>query len=156
LQEGKEHFMNKRQIMKPAGPGAKPDGRGGDVWRAVGRRLALRRTELGYSADRVADGVGIAAANYRDYESGAPIPAFLLGEIADLLDRPVTWFFEGVADEGAPDSQGEANLEPPTYRVATVEHRIQALTESFRKLDFEGQQHLLAISRALSRTKLQV
>jgi transcriptional regulator with XRE-family HTH domain len=155
LQEGKEHFMNKRQIMKPAGQGAKPDGRGGDVWRAVGRRLALRRTELGYSADRVADGVGIAAANYRDYESGAPIPAFLLGEIADLLDRPVTWFFEGVADLEAPDGAREADLGPVTYRVATVEHRIQALTESFRKLDFEGQQHLLAISRALSRANAE-
>jgi transcriptional regulator with XRE-family HTH domain len=142
--------MNNRQIMRPAGGGAKGGARSGEVWRAVGRRLALRRAELGYSADRVADGVGIAVGDYRDYENGAPIPAFLLGEIAGLLGRSVTWFFEGVAHQGAEDSEGAATLEPVTYRVATVEHRIQALTESFRKLDFEGQQHLLAISRALS------
>ena len=121
------------------------------MWSTIGRRLALRRTELGFSADRVAAGVGIAVEDYRDYESGAPIPAFLLGEIADLLDRSVTWFFEGVAPQGAPDGEGEPNSQPITYKVATVEHRIQALTELFRKLDFEGQQHLLAISRALSR-----
>lgn len=143
--------MNKRQIMRPAGGGAKAGAGCGAVWPTVGRRLALRRAELGYSADRVADGVGIAVGDYRDYEDGAPVPAFLLGEIADLLDRSVTWFFEGVDHQGASDSEGEVDLGPVTYKVATVEHRIQALTESFRKLDFEGQQHLLAISRALSR-----
>jgi transcriptional regulator with XRE-family HTH domain len=153
LQEGKEHFMNKRQIMKPA---ERAGGAGcSAVWRAVGRRLALRRTELGYRADRVADEVGIAAGDYRDYENGAPIPAFLLGEIANLLGRSVTWFFEGVDHQEAPDSEGEAGREPVTYQVATVEHRIQALTESFRKLDFEGQQHLLALSRALCRANAE-
>jgi transcriptional regulator with XRE-family HTH domain len=145
--------MTKRQIMKPAG--GKADARCGDLWHAVGRRLALRRTELGYSADRVADGVGIAVGDYRDYESGAPIPAFLLGELAGQLDRSVTWFFEGVESQGASDSEGGEDREPVTYKVATVEHRIQALTESFRKLDFEGQQHLLALSRALTRASAQ-
>lgn len=143
--------MNKRHIMKPAGTGARAGAHGSDVWGTIGRRLALRRTELGYSADRIAAAVGIAVEDYMDYENGAAIPAFLLGEISDLLDRSVTWFFEGVAPQGAPHGEGESNSQPITYKVATVEHRIQALTESFRQLDFEGQQHLLAISRALSR-----
>lgn len=142
--------MNKRHIMKPAGEGAEAGARSSDVWGTIGRRLALRRSELGYSAERVADRVGIAVEDYRDYENGAPIPAFLLGEIADLLDRSVIWFFEGVA-QGAQDGEAGVDGQSVTYRVATVEHRIQALTDSFRKLDFEGQQHLLAISRALSR-----
>jgi transcriptional regulator with XRE-family HTH domain len=149
--EGKEYFMNGRDIMKRAATGAKADALGRDVWSTIGRRLALRRAEVGFGADRVAAGVGITVEEYRGYESGAPIPAFLLGEIADLLDRSVTWFFEGVAPQGAPEGEGVPNAQPVTYKVATVEHRIQALTESFRKLDFEGQQHLLAISRALSR-----
>lgn len=143
--------MDKRQIMKLAGDGMSADAREGGVWGAVGRRLALRRTELGLSVDRVADGVGIAADDYRDYERGAPIPALRLGEIADLLDRSVPWFFEAIANQRASDSEEDRDVEPVVYKVATVEHRIQALTESFRKLDFEGQQHLLAISRALSR-----
>ena len=33
----------------------------------------------------------------------------------------------------------------------TLNYRVQALADSFRKLDFEGQQHLLALSKALSR-----
>jgi hypothetical protein len=36
--------------------------------------------------------------------------------------------------------------------VATLEERAEFLAASFRKLDLEGQQHLLAIASALSRT----
>jgi hypothetical protein len=141
--------MTKRHIMKPNGEGASA-GAGGDVWTAIGGRLALRRSELGWCAERIAGGVGVAVEEYNSYESGAPIPAFLLSEVAHLLDRPVTWFFEGVG-LGAQDEKAGSDAQSVTYKVATVEHRVQALTDSFRKLDFEGQQHLLAISRALSR-----
>jgi transcriptional regulator with XRE-family HTH domain len=146
---GKEHCMTERHIMKPTGDGADARAREGNVWSAIGSRLTLRRSELGLSAERIADRVGVPVYDYKDYENGAPIPAFLLGEIAELLDRPVTWFFEGIA-QGPQDEEARSNAQSATYRVATVEHRIQALTDSFRKLDFEGQQHLLAISRALS------
>ena len=101
--------MTKRHIMKPAGERRKVGALGSEVWGAVGRRLALRRAELGYSPDRVAHGVGIAVEDYTDYESGAPIPAFLLGEIADLLDRSVTWFFEGIARQA--DVEGDPSAE---------------------------------------------
>jgi hypothetical protein len=37
------------------------------------------------------------------------------------------------------------------YRVATLEERVEFLADSFRKLDLEGQQHLLALAGALSR-----
>src|SRR5262245_48561421 len=51
---GEEHFMTKLHIMKPAGNGAQAGARdAGNVWIAVGRRLALRRAELGYGAERV-------------------------------------------------------------------------------------------------------
>jgi transcriptional regulator with XRE-family HTH domain len=141
--------MTKRHIMKPAGKAGACGG--GNVWSTVGRQLARRRRELGYGAEHVANGVDVTIADYLEYENGAPIPAFLLGQLAELLDRPVTWFFEGLIP--APDAEGETGPDHvcATYKVATIEHRIETLTESFRKLDFEGQQHLLAISRALSR-----
>jgi len=140
--------MNKRHIMKPAGNQASAGARGANcVWSAVGRQLAARRVELGYSAERVADAVGLTAEDYREYEDGTPVPAFVLGELAELLGRPVPWFFEGFVQEA--DGNTEPSHECATYKVATIEHRIQVLTDSFRKLDFDGQQHLLAISRAL-------
>jgi hypothetical protein len=142
--------MTKRRITKRAGREAQTGARdSGTVWIAVGRQLALRRKELGYGAERVADTVDLTVADYLDYGNGAPIPAFLLNELAELLDRPVSWFFEGLIQDS--DAEGETGPVRVciSYKVATIEHRIEALTESFRKLDFEGQQHLLAISRAL-------
>jgi transcriptional regulator with XRE-family HTH domain len=127
---------------------------GSAVWGAVGQRLRRRRTQIGYSVDHVAQWAAIPVDAYGRYEKGAPIPAALLAQIADLFARPLVWFFQGVGQDAAQedDDAEEDAAGPVVYRVATVEHRIAALVESFRKLDFEGQQHLLAISRALCRT----
>ncbi|HEX6001448.1 MAG TPA: helix-turn-helix domain-containing protein [Hyphomicrobiaceae bacterium] len=129
---------------------AAPDAGGGEVWRSVGRRLEQRRKERGHSLDRVAKWAGITVEACQSYERGAPIPALELAQIAELLTSPVSWFFEEVAQDDDP-AELEAMTEPASYQVATIEHRIQILAESFRRLDFERQQHLLAISRALSR-----
>jgi transcriptional regulator with XRE-family HTH domain len=145
--------MNKRNRLKPPRDGVEGDV-GGAVWVAVGRRLQRRRTELGFSAAWVAQWAGIPPKSFEAYEKGAPIPAAVLAQIADLFEIPLVWFFQGVGDDGpdqAETAEGTHDAEPAVYRVATVEHRIQALADSFRKLDFEGQQHLLALSKALSR-----
>lgn len=143
--------MIKRDVLKPLSGG--PDAVcGGPVWVAVGRRLQQRRLELGFSLDHVAQWAGVSVETYEGYEIGAPIPASLLAQTADLLDTSVVWFFQGIADEKPAEADRDSSPQPAVYRVATIEHRIQALAESFRKLDFEGQQHLLAISRALSQS----
>ena len=143
--------MIERYIMKPLDGRSGAGARGGAVWMAVGRRLQQRRAELGFSADRVALWAGVPAEAYEGYENGTPIPASLLAHVADLFGRPVVWFFQGI-DHDEPAGDEVPRDQPVTYTVATVEHRIQALADSFRKLDFEGQQHLLAISKALSRS----
>jgi transcriptional regulator with XRE-family HTH domain len=150
--------MIKRNVAKPRQEGV-GNSIGGPVWSAVGHRLQRRRAELGFSTVRVARWAAIPTESYEAYERGAPIPASLLAQIADLFEIPLVWFFEGVghdepeaAAETVADAGPPADAEPAVYRVATVEHRIEALAESFRKLDFEGQQHLLALSRALSRS----
>jgi transcriptional regulator with XRE-family HTH domain len=156
-----EFAMIKQFVARPrqqrAGPAVGSDV-GSAVWVTVGRRLQRRRTELGYSVDRVAHWAEIPAESYASYEKGAPIPAALLAQIADLFGIHLVWFFQGVGqdeaagDPGDQEDDADKKAGPVVYRVATVEHRIAALVESFRQLDFEGQQHLLAISRELSRT----
>jgi transcriptional regulator with XRE-family HTH domain len=146
-----EFGMTKRHILKSlreAIAGAPGD----TVWVAVGRRLQRRRKQLDFSAEHVAQWAGLPLEAYEGYERGEPIPASLLAQIADLFNIPVVWFFEGLASEEPVGSAANADDEPAVFRVATVEHRIQALADSFRKLDFEGQQHLLAISAALCRS----
>jgi transcriptional regulator with XRE-family HTH domain len=154
-EEGKEFGMIKRNLARPREGGAE-SGVGGAVWTAVGRRLQQRRGELGFSVARVAQWAAIPAESYEAYERGAAIPAALLAQIAELFEVPLVWFFERVRvdepEEAEAGEDFEKDAEPAVYRVATVEHRIQALADSFRKLDFEGQQHLLAISQALTRS----
>jgi transcriptional regulator with XRE-family HTH domain len=147
--------MIKQFVVKPrqqeAGAAVEGDV-GSVVWGTVGRRLQRRRTELGMSIDHVAQWAAIGVETYEGYEKGAPIPAALLAQVADLFGMPLVWFFQSVGqDQDQRDAVDdvEEKAGPVVYRVATVEHRVAALVESFRRLDFEGQQHLLAISRAL-------
>jgi transcriptional regulator with XRE-family HTH domain len=150
--------MIKQFVAKPKRPGVQAavgSDVGSAVWRTVGRRLQRRRVELGCSVEHVAQWAATPVETYETYEKGAPIPAALLAEVADLFGVPLVWFFQGVGhDEPDDDRRDDADEKaaPVVYRVATVEHRIAALVESFRQLDFDGQQHLLTISRELSRT----
>jgi transcriptional regulator with XRE-family HTH domain len=138
----------KQKDLAAAGPRV-----GAAVWSTVGRRLQRRRAEIGCSVEHVAQWAEIAAETYESYEKGAPIPAALLAEIAELFGVPLVWFFQGVGRDDAGEEEDEdERTAPPVYQVATVEHRIASLVESFRRLDFEGQQHLLALSRELTRT----
>jgi transcriptional regulator with XRE-family HTH domain len=154
VEEGKEFAMIKQFVMKARRHGAgavNGSDVGAAVWGAVGRRLQRRRVELGMGADHVAQWAGISSETYVGYEGGEPIPAALLAQVADLFGLPLIWFFQGVDEEEAEERDMEERAAPVVYQVATVEHRIAALVETFRQLDFEGQQHLLAISRALRR-----
>jgi len=142
--------MTKRHTIEPVPRGPEVDAGTDAVWTGVGRQLRRRRHDLGFAIDYVARCAGISADDYERYEAGAPIGAALLTQVADLFDVPVVWFFQDVA-HGELDEDDEAAAEPAVYTVATTEHRAQALVDCFRRLDLEGQQHLLAISMALTR-----
>jgi transcriptional regulator with XRE-family HTH domain len=129
-----------------------PTETGGTLWVHIGRRLQTRRTELGLSVDDVARQLGIAPRVYEALEEGLErAAASLLGRIAELFRVRVFWFFQDVefGDESASEAVGSPH---GAYRVATLEERVEFLADSFRKLDLEGQQHLLAVANALSRT----
>ena len=119
------------------------------IWLQVGQRMRARRMQRGHAVHRVAEALGISRASYVRYESGeTQVPALLLIQVAELLGVPVVWFFH---DTSLPDEEGGdgCGVSPSTYRVATLEQRVGVLADSFRELDLEGQQHLLAIADAL-------
>jgi len=150
--------MIKQFVLKPkrqAAEGGLGSDVGSAVWSTVGHRLQRRRIEIGCSVEHVAQWAAIPVETYESYERGASIPAALLAQVADLFGVPLVWFFQGVGHDEARathEDNAEEKAGPVVYRVATAEHRIAALVECFRQLDFEGQQHLLAISRELTRT----
>jgi transcriptional regulator with XRE-family HTH domain len=66
----------------------------------VGKRVRHRRWMLGMTQQQLAEQVGIKFQQIQKYETGMNrISASRLWDIADSLDVPVAFFFEGMNDE---------------------------------------------------------
>ena len=125
--------------------------RGRPVWAAVGRQIRTRRARLGIDANRVALELSISPSTYEKYESGSKqIPALQLSQIAGLLGVHVASFFKDVDFDMEDGEVATSTAAHTVFRVATEEHRVRVLADTFRSLDWEGQQYLLAIAGALS------
>ncbi len=62
----------------------------------VAQRLKLRRSLMGFTQDRLAQAVGVSFQMVQKYEKGeSRVGASRLMKIAEALDIPVSWFFEG-------------------------------------------------------------
>jgi len=67
----------------------------------VGAQARARRILLGLSQEKLAEGLGITFQQVQKYERGSNrISASRLYNMADLLDVPITYFFEGVDGPG--------------------------------------------------------
>jgi transcriptional regulator with XRE-family HTH domain len=67
----------------------------------VGKRVRHRRWMVGMTQQQLAERVGIKFQQIQKYETGMNrISASRLWDIADALDAPVSFFFEGIAEEG--------------------------------------------------------
>ncbi len=68
----------------------------------VGKRIRHRRWLVGMTQQQLAERVGIKFQQIQKYETGANrVSASRLWDIADALDVPVSFFFEGLEAEHA-------------------------------------------------------
>src|SRR3712207_9226934 len=85
----------------PAQPGEKPGQRANAADRHVGARIRERRIMMGLSQQQLARMVGVTYQQAHKYERGLNrISAGRLFEIAQVLDVPVSFFFEGLTSVG--------------------------------------------------------
>ncbi|MFS8054893.1 MULTISPECIES: helix-turn-helix domain-containing protein [Rhizobium] len=64
----------------------------------VGRRIRMRRRILGMSQTTLAEGLNVTFQQVQKYEKGKNrVGASRLQSVADCLDVPVSFFFEGVS-----------------------------------------------------------
>lgn len=98
----------------------------------VGGRIRLRRTLLGLSQEKLAQGLGLTFQQIQKYERGANrVGASRLYQLAQVLDVPVAFFFDdmpasgGGLKDGPTDGLGEGAAEPfegnPMARRETLE-----------------------------------
>ncbi|MDK4742711.1 helix-turn-helix domain-containing protein [Rhizobium sp. CNPSo 3464] len=65
----------------------------------VGRRIRMRRRILGMSQTTLAEGLNVTFQQVQKYEKGKNrVGASRLQSVADCLDVPVSFFFEGVSE----------------------------------------------------------
>ena len=66
----------------------------------VGARVRLRRTLLGLSQEKLGEAVGLTFQQIQKYERGANrIGASRLFELSQILDVPISFFFDDLPDE---------------------------------------------------------
>jgi transcriptional regulator with XRE-family HTH domain len=83
--------------------GRKPDGSPNPVDIQVGARVRLRRNMLGLSQEKLGDAIGLTFQQVQKYERGANrISASRLHEMSQVLDVPVTFFFDDTDPVRAP------------------------------------------------------
>ncbi|KUF11320.1 helix-turn-helix domain-containing protein [Pseudoponticoccus marisrubri] len=74
----------------------------------VGKRIRHRRWLVGMTQQQLAERVGIKFQQIQKYETGANrVSASRLWDIADALDVPVSFFFEGIETEGEDQPKAE-------------------------------------------------
>lgn len=67
----------------------------------VGKRIRHRRWLVGMTQQQLAEQVGIKFQQIQKYETGANrVSASRLWDISDALEVPVSFFFEGLQEEG--------------------------------------------------------
>ncbi|OLP44132.1 helix-turn-helix domain-containing protein [Rhizobium oryziradicis] len=105
--------------------------------RLVGARIRLGRNLLRMSQEKLGEGLGITFQQVQKYEKGTNrVGASRLNDIANIPNRPVSWFFEDVpaSPESAPDEitaflqsregikliRSYTQLKKPAYRNAVL------------------------------------
>ncbi|KAK0341823.1 helix-turn-helix transcriptional regulator [Brevundimonas diminuta] len=72
----------------------------------LGRRLRRRRRLLGLTQQQLGDRVGVRFQQIQKYECGANrLSAARLWELAEALETPVTYFYDGLAADPVPVQQ---------------------------------------------------
>jgi transcriptional regulator with XRE-family HTH domain len=89
----------------------------------VGKRVRHRRWMLGVTQQQLGDKVGIKFQQIQKYETGMNrVSASRLWDIAEVLDVPVSFFFDGFAKD-------EANIEPLTVGNAKTAQQGDLLSD---------------------------
>ncbi len=91
----------------------------------VGNRLRQRRTMLGMSQQKLGAAVGLTFQQIQKYERGANrIGASRLYEFSEILDVPISFFFDDVPQPDAAEQEAPALTSPAIVIAAPAESSI--------------------------------
>ena len=118
----------------------------------VGKRVRHRRWLVGMTQQQLAQKVGIKFQQIQKYETGANrISASRLWDIADALDVPVSFFFEGIeadSTESAEVAKAEKTENVPADILGDKE--ALDLVRSYYAIPENQRRRLFELARVLS------
>ncbi len=116
----------------------------------VGKRVRHRRWMVGMTQQQLGEKVGIKFQQIQKYETGMNrISASRLWDIAHALGVPVSFFFEGIADEtDAPMTEAETAIQSRGDLLADKE--ALELVRSYYAIPEEQRRRLFDLARVLS------
>ncbi|MPL82852.1 transcriptional regulator with XRE-family HTH domain [Rhodobacter sp. 140A] len=111
----------------------------------VGKRIRHRRWMIGMTQQQLADKVGIKFQQIQKYETGMNrVSASRLWDIADALEVPVSFFFEGLAGEAS-----QAGAAAPAADLMADKEAL-ALVRSYYAIPEAQRRRLFELAKVLS------
>ena len=115
-----------------------------DIDLHVGKRLRRRRRLLGLTQQQLAESVGIRFQQIQKYECGANrVSASRLFELAESLDVPVQYFYEGLSQ------RDEAANEPTLAADILSQKETVDLIRAYYRLGERPRKRLLELAKSL-------
>jgi transcriptional regulator with XRE-family HTH domain len=112
----------------------------------LGKRLRRRRRLLGLTQQQLASAVGVRFQQIQKYECGANrISAARLWELAEALEVPINYFYEGLeADNGSDGTEAVKRSEQVLARKETLD-----LVRAYYRLGERPRRRLLDLAKSL-------
>lgn len=120
-----------------------------------GRRLKLRREALGVDRTVLANLLNCSEVDIHEYENGSRVfDGGLLLKISDILEAPVSWFYDGLGQlEKAILQSGNSDKVAVSNHAASVlakQQRGEVLSQYFEDMDKSRQMLLIEVAHAFS------
>ncbi len=101
----------------------------------VGSRVRMRRMMLSMSQEKLGDAIGLTFQQVQKYEKGTNrIAPSRLQHIAQILQVPIAWFFEGAPGVGAPANSNGTAPTPAFVSDFLATSDGLALTRAFTRI----------------------
>ncbi|MCT4556510.1 MAG: helix-turn-helix domain-containing protein [Pelagimonas sp.] len=114
----------------------------------VGKRIRHRRWLVGMTQQQLAERVGIKFQQIQKYETGANrVSASRLWDIADALEVPVSFFFEGIEAEGTEAPEAASDSVPADI---LADKEALDLVRSYYAIPENQRRRLFELARVLS------
>ena len=121
-----------------------------DIDLHLGKRLRRRRRLLGLTQQQLAVAVGIRFQQIQKYECGANrISAARLWQLAQALEVPTSYFYDGLAEAQARSEQAAATGEPREGMMARKE--TIDLIRAYYQLGERPRRRLLDLAKSLNK-----